>query len=71
MNARFYYLDEKKMFILQPNFMMSFCKKGLFSRIKALNQLAVVLSSKDGKLSTDDFAQNLAFQEKEKKTDNC
>lgn len=24
MNARFYYLDEKKMFILQPNFMMSF-----------------------------------------------
>lgn len=51
--------------------MMSFCKKGLFSRIKALNQLAVVLSSKDRKLSTDDFAQNLAFQEKEKKKDNC
>ena len=50
---------------------MSFCKKGLFSRVKALNQFAVILSSKDRKLSTDDFAQNLAFQEKEKKKDNC
>ena len=51
--------------------MMSFCKKDLFSGIKALNQIAVVVSSKDRKLSADDFAQSLAFQEKGKKKDNC
>lgn len=38
-----YYLDEKKMFILQPNFMMSFFAKKAYFQDQALNQLAVVL----------------------------
>ena len=44
-----------------------FAKKGLFSEIKALNQIAVMVCSKDRKLSADNFVQSLVFQEKGKR----
>lgn len=47
--------------------MVPFCRKGLFSGIKALSQIAVVINSKDRKLSAVNFALSLAFQEKGKR----
>lgn len=50
--------------------MMFFCRKGLFSGIKALDQIAVAISSKDRKLSADDCTKS-CLSEKGKKKDNC
>lgn len=47
--------------------MVSFCRKVLFSGIKALSLIAVVVSRKDRKLSAVNFARSLAFQEKGKR----
>lgn len=67
-NVPFYYLNETKdVYFVDKLYGVFFAGKDYFHGSR-LNQISVVVvSSKDRKLSADDFAQNLAFQEKGKR----